>query len=108
MQKFIKYFLKNKAVTWLLLVLILAGGVFSYAKMGKLEDAPFTIKQALVLTPYPGASPSEVQSQVTDVLEEAIQSLGELYYLKTEGWTFQDHGLREKGNPGRRDAAVMG
>ena len=57
MQKFIKYFLKNKAVTWLLLVLILAGGLFSYAKMGKLEDAPFTIKQALVLTPYPGASP---------------------------------------------------
>ncbi len=84
MQKFIKYFLKNKAVTWLLLVLILAGGLFSYEKMGKLEDAPFTIKQALVLTPYPGASPSEVQSQVTDVLEEAIQSLGELYYLKTE------------------------
>ena len=84
MQKFIKYFLKNKAVTWLLLVLILAGGLFSYAKMGKLEDAPFTIKQALVMTPYPGASPSEVQSQVTDVLEESIQSLGELYYLKTE------------------------
>ena len=52
--------------------------------MGKLEDAPFTIKQALVMTPYPGASPSEVQSQVTDVLEESIQSLGELYYLKTE------------------------
>lgn len=84
MTKVIKYFLQNKPVTWLLLVLILAGGLFSYAKMGKLEDAPFTIKQALVLTPYPGASPSEVQTQVTDVLEEAIQSLGELYYLKTE------------------------
>lgn len=84
MTKFVKYFLQNKAVTWLLLTLILAGGLFSYAHMGKLEDAPFTIKQALVLTPYPGASPSEVQTQVTDVLEEAIQSLGELYYLKTE------------------------
>lgn len=71
----------------MLLVLILAGGLFSYIKMGKLEDAPFTIKQALVLTPYPGASPSEVQSQVTDVLEESIQSLGELYYLKTENRT---------------------
>lgn len=35
MQKFIKYFLKNKAVTWLLLVLILAGGVFSEAKIRK-------------------------------------------------------------------------
>ena len=83
-MKLIKYFLQKKPVTILLLVLILAGGLFSYIKMGKLEDAPFTIKQALVLTPYPGASPSEVQTQVTDVLEEAIQSLGELYYLKTE------------------------
>lgn len=83
-MKIIKYFLKNKPVTILLLALILFGGLFSYIKMGKLEDAPFTIKQALVLTPYPGASPSEVQTQVTDVLEEAIQSLGELYYLKTE------------------------
>ena len=83
-MKLIKYFLQRRSVTILLLVLVLAGGLFSYIKMGKLEDAPFTIKQALVLTPYPGASPSEVQSQVTDVLEEAIQSLGELYYLKTE------------------------
>lgn len=83
-MKLVKYFLQKKSVTVLLLVLILAGGLFSYVKMGKLEDAPFTIKQALVLTPYPGASPSEVQSQVTDILEESIQSLGELYYLKTE------------------------
>ena len=83
-MKLVKYFLQKKSVTVLLLILVLGGGLFSYIKMGKLEDAPFTIKQALVMTPYPGASPSEVQSQVTDVLEESIQSLGELYYLKTE------------------------
>lgn len=83
-MKLIKYFLQRRSVTILLLVLVLAGGLFAYLKMGKLEDAPFTIKQALVLTPYPGASSSEVQSQVTDVLEEAIQSVSELYYLKTE------------------------
>lgn len=83
-MKLIKYFLQKKAVTLLLLLVVFMGGLFSYVKMGKLEDAPFTIKQALVLTPYPGASPSEVQRQVTDVLEEAIQSMGELYYLKTE------------------------
>lgn len=94
----------------MLLVLILAGGLFSYIKMGKLEDAPFTIKQALVLTPYPGASPSEVQSQVTDVLEESIQSLGELYYLKTEkpNRTFKNNRLCKKGNPGRRNATTLG
>lgn len=83
-MKLVKFFLQRKSVTILLLLLVFLGGLFSYVKMGKLEDAPFTIKQALVLTPYPGASPSEVQSQVTDILEEAIQSLGELYYLKTE------------------------
>lgn len=83
-MKIVKYFLQNKPLTILLLLMVLVGGMFSYFKMGKLEDAPFTIKQALVLTPYPGASPKEVQSQVTDILEEAIQSLGELYYMKTE------------------------
>lgn len=84
MKTLAKFFLKNRALSWLLLVLILLGGVVAYVGMGKLEDAPFTIKQAVVTTTYPGASPLEVQQQVTDVLEEAIQSLGELYYLKTE------------------------
>lgn len=84
METLVKYFLKNKAVTWLLLALVLFGGIFSYTHMGKLEDAPFTIKQALVMTPYPGASPEEVRNEVTDLLEESIQSLDELYYLKSE------------------------
>ena len=87
-MKLVKYFLQKKSVTILLLLLVLGGGLFSYVKMGKLEDAPFTIKQALVLTPYSSAASDvykrQVQSQVTDVLEESIQSLGELYYLKTE------------------------
>ncbi|MGL4332401.1 MAG: efflux RND transporter permease subunit, partial [Bacteroidales bacterium] len=86
-MKIIKYFLQNRAFTLLLLAFIIIGGIFSYMKMGKLEDAPFTIKQALVLTTYPGATPEEVQTQVTDILEESIQSLGELYYLKTENRT---------------------
>lgn len=84
MDSFVKYFLRNRALSWLLLILISAGGIYSYTSMGKLEDAPFTIKQALVVTPYPGASPMEVQQQVTDILEESIQSLGELYYLKSD------------------------
>lgn len=84
MKTLAKFFLKNRALSWLLLALILLGGVVAYVGMGKLEDAPFTIKQAVVTTTYPGASPLEVQQQVTDVLEEAIQSLSELYYLKTE------------------------
>ena len=55
MKSIVKFFLTNKALSWLILILILAGGVFAYQSMGKLEDAPFTIKQALVTTAYPGA-----------------------------------------------------
>lgn len=84
MERLVKFFLKNRALSWLLLALILLGGLFAYYGMGKLEDAPFTIKQAVVTTSYPGASPMDVQQQVTDILEEAIQSLGELYYLKSD------------------------
>lgn len=109
-MKLVKYFLQKKQVTILLMILIIAGGLFSYVKMGKLEDAPFTIKQALVLTPYPGASPSEVQSQVTEVLEESIQSLGELYYLKTENRAglSKNYSLCKEGDPRRRNATTLG
>lgn len=110
MKKMVAFFLKNRAFAMLILFLVLAGGLYSYFKMGKLEDAPFTIKQALVTTAYPGASPHEVQTQVTDVLEEAIQSIGEVYYLKTDNraMTFKNYSLCEKGDSCRRDAAVMG
>ena len=71
MKRIAVYFLENRTLSWFLLVLILAGGIYSYVNMGKLEDAPFTIKQAVVTTSYPGASPIEVQQQVTEVLEDA-------------------------------------
>jgi len=83
-MKIVTYFLKNRAFTHLLLILIMAGGLFSYLKMGKLEDAPFTIKQAVVITQYPGASPMEVQTQISDILEESILSIGEIDYVKSE------------------------
>lgn len=84
MKNITKFFLNNRAFSWLILILFLIGGTLAYVQMGKLEDAPFTIKQAVVTTSYPGASAREVQEQVTDKLEEAIQSLGELYYLKSD------------------------
>ena len=56
MDSFVKYFLKNKAFSWLLLLLVFTGGIWAYIHMGKLEDAPFTIKQAVVTTAYDGLS----------------------------------------------------
>ena len=62
----------------------LGRGAVLLRKDGKTGRCPVYDQASLGTYPLSRRSPSEVQSQVTDVLEEAIQSLGELYYLKTE------------------------
>jgi multidrug efflux pump subunit AcrB len=69
-------------------IMLIIAGFQSYQKLGRLENPDFTFKTALVVTPYPGASPSEVEEEVTDPIEEAIQSmsqLDEVYSTSMEG-----------------------
>lgn len=66
-----------------LTAVFVAGGVMAYLRMGRLEDPEFTIKQAQVITPYPGASAAEVESRVTGVIEKAAQQMGQLDYVKS-------------------------
>jgi multidrug efflux pump subunit AcrB len=70
--------IKNRVVTLVLTVVMLVAGVSSFNKMSRLEDPEFTIKDALVMTPYPGASAQEVEEEVSDLLEIAVQQLGQL------------------------------
>lgn len=67
--------LKNSKVVYYFVLILLVGGILSYTNMPKLEDPAITVKQAMVVTTYPGASPSEVELQVTDPLEKAIRSM---------------------------------
>ena len=50
---------KNRVV-FVLMFLVLLGGFVAYRNLGRLEDPEFTIKEALIITPYPGASAEEV------------------------------------------------
>ncbi len=58
--------------------LIVIGGLFSYVTMGRLEDPDFSVKTAVIMTAYPGASPGEVELEVTDPIEKAIQEMPQL------------------------------
>ncbi|MEN8780538.1 MAG: efflux RND transporter permease subunit [Desulfobacterales bacterium] len=58
--------------------LTVVGGLFSYLTMGRLEDPDFTVKTAVIMTAYPGASPKEVELEVTDPIEKAIQQMPQL------------------------------
>ena len=58
--------------------LIVIGGLFSYVTMGRLEDPDFTVKTAVIFTPYPGASPLDVEQEVTNPIERAIKEMPQL------------------------------
>ncbi len=73
-----EYAIRNRTVTWMVVILMVLGGIFSFAQLGRLEDPAFTIKQALITVGYPGASALEVEEEVTLPLENALQQLAAL------------------------------
>ena len=70
-----RYFIRYRTSSWLFAAILLFGGIVSYLGLGRLEDPQFTLKQALIITQYPGASPTQVEEEVTYPLENAIQQL---------------------------------
>lgn len=70
--------IRNKTVTLVFAALMVVLGIWSYLNLPRLEDPEFTIKDALIITPYPGASAEEVEKEVSDVIELAAQQLGQL------------------------------
>lgn len=73
-----RYAIENRIVTYFTAFLIIAGGIASFFSLGQLEDPEFTIKDAVIVTPYPGASPGEVELEITDRIELAVQEMAEL------------------------------
>jgi len=70
--------IERSTLTHFLVFLVVAGGVFSFATLGRLEDPDFTVKVGVVMTQYPGASPEEVELEVTDRIERALQEMPQL------------------------------
>jgi multidrug efflux pump subunit AcrB len=70
-----EYFIKNRVISWLITAIFAFGGLAAYLDLGQLEDPAYTIKDAVVVTTYPGASSQQVEEEVTYKLEMAIQQL---------------------------------
>ncbi|NOH63113.1 efflux RND transporter permease subunit [Vibrio sp. RE88] len=69
------YFIRNRVISWMISLIFLIGGISAFFGLGRLEDPAFTIKEAMVVTAYPGATPQQVEEEVTYPLEKAIQQL---------------------------------
>lgn len=80
------YSLENKKIIYFFLAIMLIGGVYSFFKLPKKEDSPFVIKQAVLVTQYPGATPQEVEKLITEPIEREIQSMSDVFQIKSESY----------------------
>ena len=84
-----KFSIERRVITLVLTLVMLGAGLLSYEGLSRLEDPEFTIKEALIITPYTGASAAEVEEEVTDRLEKAAQQMGQLKFIESKS----DRGL---------------
>ena len=70
-----EYSIKNKVISWLFIIILTVGGLTSFLELGRLEDPAFTIKDAMIISTYPGATSQEVEEELTYPLEKEIRKL---------------------------------
>ena len=70
-------------ITWLIMLAALLGGIWGFFTLGRLEDPAFTIKTAVVITEYPGASAAQVAREVSEPLESEIQKMSEVKEVRS-------------------------
>lgn len=75
--------IRKNVITWVMTISMVVVGAISFDNLSRLEDPEFTIKEATIMTPYPGASAAEVEKEVTNVIEKAAQELGQLDYVES-------------------------
>ena len=77
-----EYSVRRPVISWLVIVILVGGGIWAFDNMGKLEDPAFTIKLAKIITLYPGASAQQVQDEVTYHIEDAVQRMEQVKNIK--------------------------
>jgi multidrug efflux pump subunit AcrB len=76
-----RYSIDKPVNVWLMVVILLLGGIIAMTNIGRLEDPEFTIKQVKVYTSYAGAGAEKVEREITEPLEIAIQQMPQLKEL---------------------------
>ena len=81
-----EYSLRNGRVIGFFLLVLLVGGAVGFTTLGKKEDSTFVIKSATLLCSYPGATPEEVESLITEPIEREVQSMRRVHKITSESW----------------------
>lgn len=79
-----QYSTRHPSVILFFLIVMLLGGVYAFEMLGKREDSTFVIKSAIVICPYSGATPEEVESLVSKPLERGLRTLTTVHKITSE------------------------
>lgn len=80
---FARYAISKPVNTWVLVLICLIGGIIAFFEIGRLEDPEFTIKEAIVNAQYPGATALDVEQEITEPLESAIQQMSQIKEIRS-------------------------
>jgi len=67
--------IRHPALLLFAIVISAAAGIYAYLNLGRAEDPNFTIKTMIVNVAWPGATATEMQTQVADRIEKKLQEL---------------------------------
>lgn len=105
-----EFTIKNTVLSAIVILLALGGGWSAYQNMSRFEDPEFIIRQALVVTQYPGASPLEVAEEITAPLEKAIQKMSEvdkIESISSAGTSEITVEIKYESSPSRKDLQLL-
>ena len=70
---------------------ILIAGVLAFLQMPKLEDPAISVKQAMIIVPYPGATAHEVELKVAQTMEDELRALPDVKKINRNARTGWPH-----------------
>ncbi len=74
-KSWLNFFVTNFRVVLLLILIITTGGLYAFFKLPRESNPEVKIPIAIVITTYPGASPSDVEEFVTKKIEPKVAGL---------------------------------
>lgn len=79
--------IQNNRTVLVLLALVVLGGITTFRTISRRENPEFTIRNALIITRFPGASPRRVEELVTDKIEKRIREIAEIEFVTSQSMT---------------------
>ena len=79
----LRHLIQNHVLTNLFFALVLVVGTLTYMKLPRQQDPTINFNWVQIMTFLPGASAKEIEQQVTDRIEEAIEKIQDIKFVSS-------------------------